>query len=367
MQGPREATTIDLRARKRVVLETWQREIRQQVAGFDDVSAAALGAPVETVFDQLADWLADSLERVATLFAAVDAHAAQRFRHGVPIDMLVREYACLRQCMAHELAGDSTAVLRLDQVIDIAIAYATKQYLQLREELRERFVGVLAHDLRNPLACVTMASEMLGDAPRTAQERKHLALIVDASDRMQRMVGEVLAWARGNFEGFAITRRPEDLGEIVSQVIAEAHLIHRDSTVTFDASGDLHGELDRDRVHQAISNLLRNAIEHGTGCVHVQVTEVENGRALILAVRNRGALRSPHSSDVTDPFRRRRRPTSSRGLGLYIVDQVARGHGATLDISSTLEETTITIRWPTRRGRHERPDTHGGVAIDDAR
>jgi signal transduction histidine kinase len=338
-----------IRTRKSDVLDSWHREVLAEVSDLQRLTASLLRDPVEVLIDRIADWLEGDVNSPTTLLSAVEQHTGQRFRHGFTINSVVREYARLRHCLLVELNNVELG-LQLDDAIDLAIEHATNRYTIQREELRERLIGVLAHDLRNPLACVTMASEMLLDAERTARERSLITLVLECSDQMQRMVNDVLSWARvSSGERFPIVARDEDMGSIVRQVIEEARFIHGEQAVTCNMSGDLRAELDRDRVHQVITNLVRNAIEHGAGTADVDVSHDENAQAIVLVVRNQAPARSPSMSDVMDPFRRRKRPSNARGLGLYIVDQIARAHGATVEMTSLGQDTAITIRWPTRR------------------
>jgi signal transduction histidine kinase len=194
-----------------------------------------------------------------------------------------------------------------------------------------------------------MATEMLLGNERTPRERSLLELVLDSSDRMQRMVADVLSWARTSGDLFPVALRADDFASILRGVIEEARVTYGDESVVCEIVGDLRGSFDRDRVHQAIANLVRNAIEHGGGAAEVHASEADEGRSISLVVRNRGPLLSPSSSDISDPFRRRKRPTNARGLGLYIVDRIARAHEATVEMTPAGEDTAICIRWPTRR------------------
>lgn len=345
----RDAGKVEaIRARKNAVLASWQREVLRDVAELAQLSERLLVDPVEVVVDRITEWLTGAPDRAESLAHAVEAHTVQRFRHGFAIDTVVHEYARLRRCMRE--VSDVPLGTQLDDAVDAATACATKHYLLQREELRDRFIGVLAHDLRSPLACVTMASEILLASERTPRERSLLELVLESSDRMQRMVNDVLAWARENAGNtFPIQTSAQDMAMILRQVAQETQLAYGDHAIILDMSGDLRGLLDRDRVHQLITNLVRNAIEHGTGTAYVEAHEAEEGETIILVVRNRGPFRASSISDITDPFRRRKRPSNARGLGLYIVDQIARAHGATVEMTAMDEDTAITIRWPTRR------------------
>ncbi|HUS32599.1 MAG TPA: HAMP domain-containing sensor histidine kinase [Kofleriaceae bacterium] len=327
---------LNLRVRKNAVLRAWARQTPR---------GSLMVGPVDVVLDELVNFVVGEDGSAESLSAAVEGHVAGRFRDGFTVDAVIGEYALLRRCIHRELGNR-----RFDHPVDVAIGYAAKHYLTMREELRERFIGVLAHDLRSPLACVTMGTEMLGVDERSEHERSLLKLVLESSDRMRRMVDEILGWAkRSPVEGFPAAQRFDDMAEILQAVAQETQLVHGVDAIELETTGDLRAELDRDRVHQAVVNLVRNAIEHGTGSAHVSASEADGGQTIVLVVRNRGALRSPNASDISQPFERRKRATSSRGLGLYIVDQIARSHGAGLDMTSNLDETAVTIRWPTRR------------------
>lgn len=332
-----EDDDVNLRVRKNAVLRAWERQVPR---------ASAMTGPMGMVLDELVHYVIGRDGAADSLSAAVETHVIGRFRDGFTIDAVVGEYALLRRCIQAELRNR-----RFDHPVDVAIGYATKHYLALREELRERFIGVLAHDLRSPLSCATMATEMLAGEESPEQQKVLIQTALDAADRMRRMINEILGWAKSapNRESFPAVQRTDDLGDILRQVTAETHLVHGPQSVTLETFGDLTGAFDRDRVHQAVTNLVRNAIEHGTGAAHVSANEADNGQTIVMVVQNRGAIRSPAASDISFPFARRKSLTSSRGLGLYIVDQIAQAHGAGLDMASTGDETRITVRWPTRR------------------
>jgi signal transduction histidine kinase len=327
---------LNLFVRKNAVLRSWARQTPR---------GNLVVGPLDAVLDELVRFVVGEDGSAESLSVAVECHVAGRFRDGFTVDAVIAEYSLLRRCIHRELGNR-----RFDHSVDVAIGYAAKHYLVMREELRERFVAVLAHDLRSPLACVTMGTEIVSGSEKSDHERSVLKLVLDSSDRMRRMVDEILGWAkRPPVETFPAVQRLDDMAEILRTVAAEMQLVHGDNAVGLELSGDLRAEIDRDRVYQATMNLVRNAIEHGNGAAHISASEADAGQTIVLVVRNRGALQSPNASDVGAAFTPRKRSGTSRGLGLYIVDQIARSHGAGLDMTSSPEETVITIRWPTRR------------------
>ena len=282
--------------------------------------------------------------RDAALDAAATAHADERFAMGAAVDALVREYASLRQCLHDELDAAYAAAL-VDHAVDEALARALARHVARRDEMRDRFVGILMHDLRAPLWTITVATELFREGGPVARDRVAVDRIRMATARMQRMVTDVLGFARANLSGdIPISRTPHDLGAIVSEVVDEARMVHGEQAIRLVLSGDLRLEVDRDRALQAIANVVRNAFDHGAGGVHVRVAESNDGREVLVTVENLGRLRPPV---VMPSGSGRLRPrTGGHGLGLYIVELIARAHGARVELGGDDESTTFTIAWP---------------------
>ncbi len=237
-------------------MTSWIAAVERDVPDANRRRTNALLEPIDAVLERIADWVEGSVDRVTSLCAAVDAHVDDRFRHGFAVESVAIEYVRLRRCLLVELTANEHAT-ELDIAIEHALAHAMRRFASRREEVRERYIGVLAHDLRSPLACVMMAS-----------------------DRMQRMVSDVLAWARSQGDTFPVALRADDFGTILRGVVDEARIAHGDESIACDIHGDLHGEFDRDRVHQAVTNLVRNAIEHGSGAAELHASEIEDGTSI---------------------------------------------------------------------------------------
>jgi signal transduction histidine kinase len=341
------STAADLlRARTGDIVASWERDIRADAPELSRLDARELCEPVNELVDKLADSLDQRSDRAATLWTIVDAHVLHRLRHGLALGIVVLEYARLRVCI-HAALAEMAPLTSLDQALDRTVAHAAERYHDERDLLRDRFVGMLAHDLRNPLSCIAMGTELLFAGHHASRERRLLDQIAEAAERMQRMVADVLGFARARLgDGIPIAPRDADLGEIVRRVVDEMQTIHGADAVVTELAGDLRGAFDCDRVHQLVTNLVRNAIEHGVGPAFVHAREATNEHALILVVYNRQASNTAPA-----------RPTNVHGLGLYIVDQIARAHGARVELSSEGDEMTVTVRWvrPQRLDHGEAP------------
>lgn len=226
--------------------------------------------------------------------------------------------------------------------------------LQEREtaELREQFIAVLGHDLRNPLFAISAGAEMLLRKHPDPAIEVRVRNILGSAQRATRLVDDVLDFARGRLgKGIPVDIQPcADLTETVQQVVTEIRNVHPQRTI-HAAIGDLQGvPCDRARIAQLLSNLLANAVAHGdpTGDIEV-IALVEHG-ALMLAVKNQGHIPDAVLPHLFQPYSRPSvsTPQAGLGLGLYIASQIAQSHGGRLQVASTAQSGTLfTFSLPT--------------------
>jgi signal transduction histidine kinase len=229
-------------------------------------------------------------------------------------------------------------------------------------QLREEFIAVLGHDLRNPLSSVITGSAFLLDISDEAGHRTILERIHSSGQRMARMIDDVLDFARGRLGG-GIAIAPEqvqDVAELAGRVVAEIAGAHPECTlrVTYRNAGA--ARVDAGRVGQMMSNLVANAVQHGPRGEPVDVAVEGDGDAVRFAVTNRG---EPISAELLprlfQPYVRGAGslPRAGLGLGLYIASEIARAHGGAIEVSSTAEAgTTFTAVLP----RSPSPAAHKG-------
>jgi len=226
--------------------------------------------------------------------------------------------------------------------------------LQEREtaELREQFIAVLGHDLRNPLFAISAGAEMLLRKHPDPAIEVRVRNILGSAQRATRLVDDVLDFARGRLgNGIPVAIQPcADLTEAVQQVVTEIRNVHPQRTV-HACIGDLQGvPCDRGRIAQLLSNLLANAVTHGDPEGNIEViAQVEHG-ALMLAVKNQGHIDEAILPHLFQPYSRPigSTPRAGLGLGLYIASQIAKSHGGRLHVESTAESGTLfTFSLPT--------------------
>ena len=220
------------------------------------------------------------------------------------------------------------------------------QLVQLEEMLRltDMFIAVLGHDLRGPLQSVELGAQVILGRPDDPTAVLKMANTMQrASRRMARMIEQLIDFARAHLQGdIPIVPIACDLAELTRSVVAELEPTAA-ARVVLETSGDQRVTWDRDRIAQVLSNVLGNAVQHGSPDTPIVITVDGAGDRITIEIRNEGQIRPDMLPMLFDPLTRaetRRQRTSGLGLGLYLVDQVVRAHGGALGVDSTSEEGT---------------------------
>jgi PAS domain S-box-containing protein len=228
-----------------------------------------------------------------------------------------------------------------------------KEEARRREELEQQFLGVVSHDLRNPLQAISLGARTLQRLERPSPEAllRTALRIANSADTMGKMISDLLDFTRGRLGGgIPLEYRPNDLVQLCREVIDEFTVTHPSQDIRLEAEAQCEGWWDGPRMRQVLSNLLSNALRHareGTAvCVRARGLEAE----VELAVSNEGeAIPAELLPVLFDPFRRgnaKFRPAGSLGLGLYIVHQVVAGHGGKVEVTTGAAGTSFTVRLP---------------------
>jgi two-component system sensor histidine kinase/response regulator len=223
------------------------------------------------------------------------------------------------------------------------LAAQVEQHRQL-VRTAETMVGVLSHDLRTPLSAITTATEALRlTIPPDPRAQQMCDIVANASKRMSRLITQLLDFATARLGTLPVHPVATDLGELCRAATAE---LPSCEAVTCETRGDLRGEWDPDRIVQVFANLIGNALTHGTaGHPVLVVVDGSDADSLTVQVVNHGTLPPGVEQGLFAPFVRPGR-TSRTGLGLFIVDQVARAHGGSIRCSSADGRTTFTLQLP---------------------
>lgn len=214
--------------------------------------------------------------------------------------------------------------------------------------LREQFMAVLGHDLRNPLAAIAGGIRML---ERQELSERGVAILLEMGSSVARasdLIDDVLDLARGSLGGGLVVQRNADapLTPVLGQVIAEMTVIAPEHRIEARIALDEPINCDRGRLGQLASNLLSNAVTHGSASEPIRFEAATSRDRLVLSVSNAGpGISAELLPRLFQPFfRGDSRPSrNGLGLGLFIASEIAKAHGGTLDVSSTADETRFTF------------------------
>jgi signal transduction histidine kinase len=217
-------------------------------------------------------------------------------------------------------------------------------------ELREQFIAVLGHDLRNPLASIDSGARLLSKSLLDDRSKEIVAMMQNSAARMNALIGDVMDLTRARLGGgFQLNRIAEaSILSVLEEVVTEMRFAWPDRVIEITADVREPVECDRGRIAQLFSNLIGNAVQHGdAGAIRVSA-ETADG-AFKLSVANTGApIPAPAIKRLFQPYARGNSVGNPQGLGLglYIASEIARAHGGMLTVKSTAEETRFTFQMP---------------------
>jgi signal transduction histidine kinase len=216
----------------------------------------------------------------------------------------------------------------------------------------ETFVGMLGHDLRNPLNAIIMTANLV--RRMVANDRGAVDRILSSAHRMSNMVAQLLDLTRSRIAGgITLERKEADVGNVVSEVVDELRRTYPEREIDWSRPPEVLAPVDHDRLAQVVSNLVGNALEHGDPARPVTVRLAAREGIAELSVHNAGAPIPPELlPGLFEPFRpsiARGARSKGLGLGLFITQQIVRAHGGDIGVSSTMESgTTFRVVLPRR-------------------
>lgn len=357
------------------ILEAWMRRVLD-----DPAVPEAHRLPVPALRDhipRLLDELIAALERERPIRDEEAAgyrfgktiipveHARQRVGAGYTLASALRELSHFRSVLLEFALGelqdgpvDTAGVRLMHAALDECMAFSAAEMereahgaLALERELRERFIAVLAHDLRSPLSNVIMATELLLRQRLPEEQVRSLERILRGGQRIGRMVGDLLDFAEVRSGQIGLRRSRANLRELCGDIVENLQAAHPNRQIVFESQGDGAGEWDPNRLAQILSNLVGNALDYGPADVPVTLALHEEGADAVLEVHNAGpAIPAEDLPHLFEPFRRGSagaQPKGGLGLGLYISSEIAKAHGGAIEVRSRdAEGTSFRVRLP---------------------
>nr|WP_302474523.1 GAF domain-containing sensor histidine kinase [Roseococcus sp. MDT2-1-1] len=217
--------------------------------------------------------------------------------------------------------------------------------------LREEFVAILGHDLRNPLGAIRSGMDLLQRTPLNRQAKDLVSMIQQSISRMSELIGNTLDFTRGRLGGgMHVERVPNAaLEPALEQVVEELRACWPDRLIETRFALPDPVSCDPDRIGQLCSNLLSNALIHGSQTLPVQVAASSEGGEFQLYVSNGGrAIPAEMLQHLFEPFSHSATKSHQQGLGLglYIAAEIARAHGGSIKVVSNDTETRFTFQMP---------------------
>ncbi len=291
-------------------------------------------------------------------------HGVDRVGWGFDIVEVVSEYRALRasvlrlwrKSLSQPDLEDIDDITRFNESIDQSLAEAVGSYTEQVNRSRQMLLAILSHDLRNPLHCIRMATLLVKRTDRDPESAEALSMIGTNTEAIARLISDLIDFAStGLGSAMPLTRGPVDLKKLCHEVFEGFRVTHPHRTLCFHPDGDLSGDWDAARLRQVVSNLMSNALAHGSFQGPVELSVASEESTVMLSVQNEGEPIPPHMlRAIFDPLVRHtttesaaKRIPGSIGLGLYIVREIIVGHGGTIEVASTAQQgTTFTVRLP---------------------
>ncbi|WP_460118710.1 GAF domain-containing sensor histidine kinase [Pseudomonas sp. H3_G09] len=235
--------------------------------------------------------------------------------------------------------------------------HATKTALADANELgrlREQFIAVLGHDLRTPLSAIRMSADLLQSKAEDKRSRTLLSAIRTSSVRMGVLIENILDFARGRLgSGIPVQRKlVDDLQQTLRQTLEEIQVAYPQARFVAALEVPAGVYCDPLRISQLLSNLLGNAVTHGSIAEPIVLKACAEGDEIVISLTNQGTPIPPALMPLLfEPFSRSEagQRHEGLGLGLYIAGQIANAHNGTLSVTSDREAGTCFVaRFPAR-------------------
>jgi signal transduction histidine kinase len=296
--------------------------------------------------------------------SAAEIHATLRLGDGFDIDQMVSEYRALRASVVKQwtagkgtlAATDLDDLTRFNEAVDQAMTESVAQYTKIVTNSRNLFLGVLGHDLRNPIGAASMAAQaMVQMGASDAKQTRLASQIVDTTRRATAILNDLLDITRSTFGAdIPIAKTPMNMGQLAIQLTDEMRALSQGRSIETNIIGDTVGEWDKIRIGQVFSNLIGNAIQYSRKASNILVTVCGREEKVLICVNNEGdPIKSEKLNTIFDFMTRGNVPsvgdevTPNLGLGLFIAKKIVTAHGGEITVASDADSgTTFTVVLP---------------------
>ncbi len=317
------------------------------------------------------------------------SHARQRERQGFEIGQMVAEYRALRatvlrrwQATAPDFkAQDLEDMVRFNEALDQALAESVEVFANEVDRARDLFLGMMGHDLRGPLSSIASSAAL--ELRKWPGDVRYAPLTLRSVAQMKALLNDLMEFTTYRLgKGLSLVTAPLQLDQFARNTLDEINAVYAERSLELESLGDMHGQWDARRLHQALSNLVFNALKYGypSAPVHVAL-DGSSPHEVLLTVRNTGKPIAPHMLPrLFDPLVREERDDdgagdlidshgggkrmpaplvagANLGLGLYLVREIAQAHGGSVEVFAEGETTQFRLRLPRMSSAPTAPST----------
>jgi signal transduction histidine kinase len=366
-----------IRANPKPIIAEWENFARSLVPAAEGMSPLSLRNHINYILDFIADDIDSSQTETEQITksrgekpkgavnSVAEIHAALRQAGGFNMDQMVSEYRALRATVTKLWVAQLSEatnqgiedLIRFNESIDQTLTESISFYSKKLEHSRHLFLGILGHDLRNPIGAMLMSAQLTAKIGALNEHQKMLiSQVVVSADRATSILDQLLDLTRARLgSGMQIIREPMDMAFASRQLVDEMRALHPGRTFSLDISGDTGGEWDKPRIGQVLSNLISNAVQYGFKDQPIGVTIKGGLKDVQVSVHNDGVpiprdtIRVIFDSLIRGPSDEGE--STNLGLGLYITKEIVSAHGGTVGVTSSEKNgTTFTARLPRSPG-----------------
>jgi signal transduction histidine kinase len=296
---------------------------------------------------------------------AAETHAILRHNAGFSIEGMVSEYRALRSSVLRKWlqaikSGTDYEVddmTRFNEAIDQALAESVSSYSRTVHATRNILLGIVGHDLRTPLGAIQLGAEvLLLDHTLGAKPTMLATRIYTSAKRANKIVTDLLDFTRSQSGGgIPVQRVATNLATVCEGMVEELRAYNPERQIVCETGGNLTGHFDAARMEQVFSNLIGNALQHGSKTAPVSVAIHAEQTQAVFTVHNHGEpIARDKLTDIFSPMSRHSQyaageqgPQAGLGLGLYIASEIVLAHEGTVGVESSADlGTTFTVKLP---------------------
>ncbi len=367
-----------IRANHESIITEWIRFAKTVTPASDDMTLLALRDHSKEILTFIADDLespqtaseqvikshGDGPKEGGARDSAAETHAVLRLVDGFDIEQMVSEYRALRASIIKLWGAQNETIntsdikdlIRFNEAMDQAIAESISRYTRKIDHSRHMFLGILGHDLRNPIGAASMAAQLM--VAKGTLDPKMIILaaqVIESTARASLIITDLLDLARVGFGSkLSVVKEPMDMSVVAQQLVDEMGVFNNKREIVLAHTGETQGEWDRSRIGQVFSNLIGNALQYSLKDTPISVVIKGEADEIIVSVHNEGP---PIPADkVTKIFDAMTRGTeegeekigsTNLGLGLYITKKIVVSHGGEIAVTSSEKGGTVfTVKFP---------------------